>query len=487
MDCPTTRVQRAVSDLSAGRPVVLTGANPADDAHILLAAEKSTVESTAFLVRFGSGLVCAALPAIECDRLQLTRMVGEDRDHSGIEYTVSVDAVGPGTGISAADRARTLRMLSDGSSVADAFTRPGHVLPVRTDPAGVLARRAAAEAAVDLVSVAGLRQAGTVTALVSEDDPTRISSTEEAQRFAAAHGLGVVSIADVVTYRRMAESHLHTQFTLMRSSTFGQVRCVGYRSDVTDSEYVAYSLDSASRLGVPVVCLESEVDPAPHLTPDIATAALATIADNGYGTVVVARHGNGAVGSADVNADLVEVVRECGYRSPILLNFSPEARTMMWHFGMSISSGPFGPVSSDSPLPSSQAMAENDVQSTHVVGTVVRGDQRGRELGFRTANLQLEDSNSIADGVWAGRCFLPDGSDFTAAISIGRRPTFYGRSGARLLEAHLLDFSGDLYGLTITVQLEHWMRGQAAFASKEELIAALSADVVRTRTLMSAV
>ena len=160
---------------------------------------------------------------------------------------------------------------------------------------------------------------------------------------------------------------------------------------------------------------------------------------------------------------------------------------MMCHFGMSISSGPFGPVSSDSLLPSSQAMAENDVQSTHVVGTVVRGDQRGRELGFRTANLQLEDSNSIADGVWAGRCFLPDGSDFTAAISIGRRPTFYGRSGARLLEAHLLDFSGDLYGLTITVQLEHWMRGQAAFASKEELIAALSADVVRTRTLMSAV
>ncbi|MFF2027247.1 3,4-dihydroxy-2-butanone-4-phosphate synthase, partial [Streptomyces sp. NPDC058171] len=101
-----------MSDLSAGRPVVLTGANPTDDAHILLAAEKSTVESIAILVRFGSGLVCAALPAVECDRLQLTRMVGEDRDHSGIEYTVSVDAVGPGTGISAADRARTLTMLS---------------------------------------------------------------------------------------------------------------------------------------------------------------------------------------------------------------------------------------------------------------------------------------------------------------------------------------------------------------------------------------
>ncbi|WP_043781519.1 3,4-dihydroxy-2-butanone-4-phosphate synthase [Rhodococcus sp. JVH1] len=483
MDCPTTRVQRALSDLSAGRPVVLTGTNPANDAHLVLAAEKATVESIAFMVRFGSGLICAALPGTECDRLQLTRMVGEDRDHSGIEYTVSVDAVGPGTGISATDRARTLRMLSDGSSAADAFTRPGHVLPVRTDPAGVLSRRAAAEAAVDLASVAGLRRAGTFTALVSDDDPTRISSSGEAQRFAADHGLGVVSIEDVVTYRRMAESHLLTQFTLVRESTLGHVHCVGYRSDVTDIDYVAYSLDSSPGVATPIVCLESESDPVPHLTPDIATTALTMVAEHGYGTVIVARRSNGGVLSADVNADLVEVVRECGYRSPILLNFSPEARTTMWHFGMSISSQSFGSATTDPGLPSHYS-ADVDRQSTHVVGRVVRGDQRGRELGFRTANLELEDSNSIADGVWAGRCTLPDGSIFTAAISIGRRPTFYGRSGARLLEAHLLDFSGDLYGLTVTVQLEHWVRGQAAFASKEELIAALSADVVRTRSLM---
>ncbi|MFC9355059.1 3,4-dihydroxy-2-butanone-4-phosphate synthase [Rhodococcus sp. NPDC057014] len=482
MDCPTTRVQRALSDLSAGRPVVLTGTNPADDAHIVLAAEKATVETIAFMVRFGSGLICAALPGTECDRLQLTRMVGEDRDHSGIEYTVSVDAVGPGTGISAADRARTLRMLSDGSSAADAFTRPGHVLPVRTDPAGVLSRRAAAEAAVDLASVAGLRQAGTFTALVSDDDPTCISSSVEAQRFAAAHGLGVVSIEDVVTYRRMVESHLHTQFTLVRETALGYVHCVGYRSDVTDIEYVAYSLNSSPGIATPIVRLEIEMDPAPHLTPDIATTALAAVAEHGYGTVIVARRRNGDVLLTDVNADLVEVVRECGYRSPILLNFSPDARTMMWHFGMSISQS-FDSAPTDPGLPS-QYRADADPQSTYVVGTVVRGDQRGRELGFRTANLELEDSNSIADGVWAGRCTLPDGSVFTAAISIGKRPTFYGRSGVRLLEAHLLDFSGDLYGLTVTVQLEHWVRGQAAFASKEELIAALSADVVRTRSLM---
>lgn len=472
MECPTTRVQRALSDLSAGRPVVVTGADRADYAHLAVAAEKSEVESVAFLVRYGSGLVCAALTSTTCDRLQLTSMIGADRDHAGSEYTVSVDAVGPGTGISAADRARTLRLLSDGSSAPDAFTRPGHVLPVRTAAGGVLERRSAAEATVDLASIAGLRQAGTFTALVSEDDPTEIATSQEAERFAAAHELAVVSIEDVATYRRITELHLQTQFSLARESEHGHVHCVGYRSDVTGVEYVTYSLDTPPHISTPLVRVENEIDPAPHLSRDIATDALATIAENGYGTVIVVRHNDRQALTADIDADLVEVVRECGYSTSIPSNFSPSARTMMWHFGLSISGRPIDTSSTGAP------------EHRRVVGEVVRGDQRGRELGFRTANVELDEFNSVADGVWAGRCLLPDGSVVVAAISVGRRPTFYGRSGIRLLEAHLLDFSGDLYGSTIEVQLDQWMRGQTTFASKEELIAALSADVVRTRGLV---
>lgn len=472
MDCPTTRVQRALSDLSAGRPIVLTGTSASDDAHILVAAEKSDVESVAFLVRYGSGLVCAALTGTECDRLQLTRMVGADRAHVGTEYTVSVDAVGPGTGISAADRAHTLRLLSDSSSAVDTFTRPGHVLPVRTATGGVLERRAAAEAAVDLMTVAGLRQAGTFTALVSADDPTQIATSNEAERFAAHHNLSVTSIEDVVIYRRITELHLQTQFTLVRESEHGQVYCVGYRSDVSGVEYVTYSLGAPSHAGAPSVRMENEIDPAPHLSRDIAAEALTTVAQNGYGTVIVVRRNDGEALSADIDADLVEVVRECGYSTSTPSNFPPSARTMMWHFGLSISGHPDNTSATGAPEPQ------------RVVGEVVRGDQRGRELGFRTANVELDEFNSVMDGVWAGRCLLGDGSVVAAAISVGRRPTFYGRSGVRLLEAHLLDFSGDLYGATIEVQLDQWMRGQTAFASKDELIAALSADVVRTRALV---
>jgi 3,4-dihydroxy 2-butanone 4-phosphate synthase/GTP cyclohydrolase II len=123
-----------------------------------------------------------------------------------------------------------------------------------------------------------------------------------------------------------------------------------------------------------------------------------------------------------------------------------------------------------------------------VEGKVVHGDRRGRELGFPTANLELADGRESEppDGVWAGRCQLADGKSFAAAISVGRRPTFYREVGSRLLEAHLLDFDGDLYGHQVVVHLDHWIRGQSAFSSTEELIEALKDDVARARTLTEA-
>ena len=480
MDGPTTRVQRALSDMSAGRPVVLTGNSPTSDAHILIPAEKATVESIAFLVRHSSGLVCAAMVGADCDRLGLPNMVGADRDHAGTEFTVSIDAIGPGTGISASDRADTLRLLADSASTPDAFTRPGHVLPARSVPGGVLEFRGPAEAAVDLMSVAGLHRTCAYSALVSELDPTAIADSAEAETFARAHELGHLSIDDVATYRRMAEPHMLTQFTFERDSVHGPVRCVGYRSDVTGSEYLTYSIGPAVAGTTPLVCFQQESDPAPHLCQDGPIGvALAQVAEHGYGAVVVARYAPNNYISADTHGDLAEVVRECGYHSPSLSNFPPESRTMMWHIGLSISAG-------GSPSHArGNAPAPFGFENPSIVGTVVHGDQRGRELGFRTANLELEDSNSVADGVWAGRCTLPDGSTAIAAISIGRRPTFYGRSGVRLLEAHLLDFDGDLYDATLEVSLHQWMRGQVTFASKEELVAALAADVVRTRSLIA--
>ncbi|EQD43713.1 riboflavin biosynthesis protein RibF, partial [mine drainage metagenome] len=122
-----------------------------------------------------------------------------------------------------------------------------------------------------------------------------------------------------------------------------------------------------------------------------------------------------------------------------------------------------------------------DVDGTVVEGTVVRGDGRGRQLGFPTANVETEELVELPDdGVYAGSVDLPDGSVHVAAISIGRRPTYY-EKGALLLEAHLLDFDGDLYGQRVRVAVGDIVRGQLRFASAEELVAQIVADVADVR------
>ncbi|WP_410568440.1 riboflavin kinase [Amycolatopsis sp. cmx-4-61] len=113
-----------------------------------------------------------------------------------------------------------------------------------------------------------------------------------------------------------------------------------------------------------------------------------------------------------------------------------------------------------------------------VRGTVEPGDKRGRELGFPTANIALRDQDGfLGDGVWAGWIGRPDGTRLPAAISVGRRPTYYGADGYRLLEAHVLDFSGNLYGETLVVWLGSRLRAQQKYDSAEDLITALKNDI----------
>jgi len=199
VDNSLVQVQHAMKELSAGRPIVLTDDS---DAHLLLAAEKATIATAAFLVRHGSGMVFAALTGADCDRLGLPPMVGVDREYAGTEYTVSVDAIeNVTTGISASDRAQTLRMLAARSSTSKSFTRPGHVIPARARTAGVLAYHGPAEATVDLVAGAGLLGVGAFTALVAPLEQTRIATTDESIAFASEHDLAWVSFQDVVRYR----------------------------------------------------------------------------------------------------------------------------------------------------------------------------------------------------------------------------------------------------------------------------------------------
>ena len=233
-------VERAVADIAAGRAVVvIDDEDRENEGDIIFAAERATPELLAFMVRYSSGYVCAPLTGEDCDRLGLPPMVARNEDARGTAYTVTVDAATGTTGISATSRANTIRMLADPSTTPADFTRPGHVVPLRAVRGGVLARAGHTEAAVDLARLAGLRPAGVLCEVVSEDDPTDMARAPELRRFCDAHDMALISIEQLIEYRRHHETLVERVVETRMPTDFGLFRAVGYRSLVDGIEHVA--------------------------------------------------------------------------------------------------------------------------------------------------------------------------------------------------------------------------------------------------------
>jgi 3,4-dihydroxy 2-butanone 4-phosphate synthase/GTP cyclohydrolase II len=195
-------VSRAIAAIAAGRPVVVVDdENRENEGDLIFAAEHATPELMGFTIRHTSGFVCAPLPAAECDRLGLPPMAASNQDPRGTAYTVTVDArTGVTTGISAADRARTVRLLADPATAPGDLTRPGHVVPLRARDGGVLERPGHTEAAIDLCRLAGLRPAGVLCELVKDDGS--MMRLPELTAFAREHGLVLVRIDELIAHRR---------------------------------------------------------------------------------------------------------------------------------------------------------------------------------------------------------------------------------------------------------------------------------------------
>lgn len=346
MSNPIKRVEQILSDLVASRPVVLVGDHM--DTHLVVAADRATTRSLAFLIRHGSGFVCAAVTQRACDRLSLPPMVGAASDDDGDHCTVAVDAIeGVGTGISAADRAKTLRLLADPRSVTTDFARPGHVVPVRARTLGVLTRPGPAEATVDLLSAAGLHRVGAYAALVSQTDSIRMADAPEGSRFAEAHQLNWVSVEDVVLYRRITELHVRRTFTELRGTPYGDFKATGFHSEVSGTEYIAYRV-APSRSATPVIYLRRESDFAPHVSsiePGLQPA-FADIAAHGDGIVLVERRLND-VGARlrthhldDRSADIAQILRELGVTRCVVSPRTPHTVGMLRIFGIDASAVP---------------------------------------------------------------------------------------------------------------------------------------------------
>ncbi|MFE6486118.1 bifunctional 3,4-dihydroxy-2-butanone-4-phosphate synthase/GTP cyclohydrolase II [Streptomyces sp. NPDC057757] len=234
-------VEKAIADIAAGRPVVVVDDEDREnEGDLVIAAEKATPEIVAFMMSECRGLICAPMEGDELDRLRLPQMVDDNTESMKTAFTVSVDASGAHgvtTGISAADRATTLALLADGGARAEDFVRPGHIFPLRARPGGVLVRNGHTEAAVDLARLAGLRPAGAIVEIAGEDG--RMLRLPELIPFARKHGLTIISIEDLIAYRRTAEPTVRREAKTQLPTAFGEFTAYGYRSTVDGVEHVA--------------------------------------------------------------------------------------------------------------------------------------------------------------------------------------------------------------------------------------------------------
>ncbi|MFF9686540.1 bifunctional 3,4-dihydroxy-2-butanone-4-phosphate synthase/GTP cyclohydrolase II [Streptomyces sp. NPDC014623] len=234
-------VEQAIRDIAAGRPVVVVDDEDREnEGDLVVAAEKATPEIIAFMMSECRGLICAPMEDEELERLELPQMVTHNTESMQTAFTVSVDASaehGVTTGISAADRATTLRMLAGGHAGPGDFVRPGHVFPLRARPGGVLVRNGHTEAAVDLARLAGLRPAGAIVEIAGEDGV--MLRLPELVPFARKHGLTIISIEDLIAYRRSSEPTVRREAEVRLPTAFGPFTAYGYRSAVDGVEHVA--------------------------------------------------------------------------------------------------------------------------------------------------------------------------------------------------------------------------------------------------------
>ena len=377
-DLTLDSVEFAIAEIAAGRPVIVVDDEDREnEGDIVFAASAATPEVMAFTVRYSSGVVCVPMTGAELDRLNLPPMTAVNEDRKGTAYAVSVDARdGVSTGISAADRARTVRLLAEAGTQPTDLTRPGHVFPLRAKDGGVLERPGHTEAAVDLARLAGLAPAGGIAEVVNDDGT--MARLPDLVPFARRHGLAIISIEDLIAYRRRTEHGVTRAAVTSLPTAHGPLTAIGYLSEPDGVEHIALvagGLDEAGQLaegGEDVLvrihseCLTGDVfgslrcDCGPQLQ-----ASLARIAAEGRGVLVYLRgHEGRGIGllpklrayelqeagrdTVDANLDLglpadardyaaaAQILDELGVSSVRLLTNNPEKHLALQNHGITV-------------------------------------------------------------------------------------------------------------------------------------------------------
>ncbi len=295
-------VEEAIEEYRAGRFVIIIDDEEREnEGDLTLPAQFVDADAINFMAKYGRGLICMPMAPERVDRLGLPMMVGRNDSHFGTPFTVSVEArSGVSTGISAADRARTVQVLIDPKTRPEDIVMPGHMFPLRAREGGVLVRAGQTEAVVDLCKLAGLYPAGVLCEIMKADGT--MARLPDLKRFATRHKLKIISVDQLIAYRKQHERLIQRVAETVLPSEFGEWRAIAYRSSIDPDEHVALVMGDITTPEPVLVRVHSQC-----LTGDVFGSqrcdcgeqlrnAMRRIADEGRGVVLYMRQEGRGIG-----------------------------------------------------------------------------------------------------------------------------------------------------------------------------------------------